>query len=112
MDLEHAIASTPEPPYTAVIFRSVRSDDSTGYASMADRMEQLAAEQPGYLGIESSSDGSTGLTVSYWDSEDAAAGWKQVAEHLAAQRLGIERWYADYVVRVATVQREYRKITP
>lgn len=108
MSTDARIAVTPAPPYTAVIFRSIRSDDTDGYADMAIEMEQLAAEQPGYLGIESSADRQTGLTVSYWASEDDAKAWKQVGEHLAAQRLGAERWYADYVVRVATVQRDYR----
>jgi heme-degrading monooxygenase HmoA len=35
-------------------------------------------------------------------------GWKQVAEHLEAQRLGRERWYESYDVVVATVDRSYR----
>lgn len=105
---ESPIANTPEPPYTAVIFRSIRSDDTDGYADMAIEMELLASEQAGYLGIESSADATTGLTVSYWASDDDAKAWKQVGEHLAAQRLGAQRWYADYVVRIATVHRDYR----
>lgn len=107
--MPESIASTPDPPYTAVIFRSVRSTDSAGYAAMAADMEQMAAQQPGYLGIESSGDDATGLTVSYWTTEEAAREWKAVGEHLAAQRIGAERWYTDYVVRVATVTREYRR---
>ncbi len=105
---ENLLASTPEPPYTAVIFRTVRSGDTGGYAAMAESMERLAAGQPGYLGIESSADQQTGITVSYWSSHDDARAWKTVAEHLAAQREGIDRWYADYAVRIATVEREYR----
>jgi heme-degrading monooxygenase HmoA len=102
-----AIASTPEPPYVAVIFTSVRTaDDEDGYAATAARMEELAAEQPGYLGIESARD-DLGITVSYWRTEADAQAWKQVAEHLAAQRLGRDRWYRSYRVRVATVEREY-----
>jgi len=100
------IASTPEPPYVAVVFTSLRTDGDHGYAAMTARMEQLAAEQPGYLGIESARD-KLGITVSYWVDEDAARAWKQVAEHLVAQRRGREAWYADYRVRVAVVQRDY-----
>jgi heme-degrading monooxygenase HmoA len=71
-------------------------------------MEQLAAEQPGYVGIESARDpDGFGLTVSYWASEAAAQDWKHVAEHLGAQYLGRDRWYQRYIVRVATVQRQY-----
>jgi heme-degrading monooxygenase HmoA len=100
------LASTPEPPYVAVVFTSLRTDGDHGYAAMTVRMEQLAAEQPGYLGIESARD-ELGITVSYWVDEDAAKAWKQVADHLVAQRRGREAWYADYRVRVAVVLRDY-----
>jgi heme-degrading monooxygenase HmoA len=101
------IAETPEPPYTAVIFTSTRTAGDNGYSRMLRRMETLAAEQPGYLGIESVKDGQSGITVSYWREESDAAAWKQVAEHLVAQQRGREVWYDDYQVRVATVGRDY-----
>ena len=50
-------AQTPEPPYTAVIFTSTRTAGDNGYGVMAARMEELAAQQPGYLGIDSARDG-------------------------------------------------------
>jgi heme-degrading monooxygenase HmoA len=103
------IAATPAPPYVAVIFTSQRTDDDdAGYAAMADEMERQAATQPGYLGIESArgADG-FGISVSYWRDEAAARAWKAVGDHLGAQRLGRERWYRSYRVRVAEVAREY-----
>ena len=102
-----SIAETPEPPYTAVIFTSTRTPGDNGYARMLDRMEDLAAEQPGYLGLESVKDGLSGITVSYWRDESDAAAWKQVAEHLVAQQRGQQVWYDAYRVRVATVGRDY-----
>ncbi|MFD1827058.1 antibiotic biosynthesis monooxygenase family protein [Mumia zhuanghuii] len=101
-----SIADTPEPPYTAVIFTSLRTDGDRGYAVMAARMDELAREQPGFLGIEAARDG-LGITVSYWRDDAAAARWKQVAGHLVAQQRGRDVWYEDYRVRVATVTREY-----
>ena len=100
------IATTPEPPYTAVIFTSLRTDGDRGYRAMAARMEALAAQQPGFLGIEAAREG-LGITVSYWSDEAAAAAWKQIAEHVVAQHRGRHAWYADYQVRVATVTRSY-----
>jgi heme-degrading monooxygenase HmoA len=98
----------PGPPYTAVIFTSERTDGDHGYAATADRMEELAARQPGYLGFEGARnpDG-FGVSVSYWRTTADARAWKQVAEHLVAQRRGTEDWYSSYTVRVATVEREY-----
>lgn len=105
------LAATPPPPYTAVIFTSVRAPggpaDDEAYAATAARMEELAAARPGYLGIESARSGDEGITVSYWRDAAAARAWKQVAEHLLAQRRGRAEWYATYRVRVATVERDY-----
>ena len=100
------IAATPPPPYVAVIFTSVRTDDDGGYAGMAAAMERLAREQPGYLGIEAAREG-VGITVSYWRDEASAQAWKEVGAHLVAQRRGREAWYRDYRVRVARVTRDY-----
>lgn len=100
--------TTPPPPYYAVVFSSQRTDGDHGYAAMADRMVELARQQPGFLGVESArgTDG-FGITVSYWASEADIAAWKQQTEHLAAQTLGRERWYAQYSLRVARVERAY-----
>jgi len=75
---------------------------------MAQAMEDLAAEQPGYLGFESArgADG-FGIAVSYWKDEAAIAAWKSNMAHLAAQRSGIETWYEHYDLRVARVERAY-----
>jgi len=101
------IARTPDPPYVAVVFTSLRTPGDDGYGATAARMEELAAQQPGYLGIESAREG-VGITVSYWATEDDARAWKRVAEHTVAQRTGRERWYREYTVRIAHVTREYR----
>ena len=108
--LVSGIAATPRPPYVAVIFTNLQADDVDldGYGETADRMEALAAAQPGYLGFETArTSGGTGISVSYWTDAARAAAWKAVAEHAEAQRLGRERWYASYRVRVAVVEREY-----
>jgi heme-degrading monooxygenase HmoA len=102
------IATTPKPPYIAVIFTSQRAGEDNEYAATARRMEELAREQPGYLGIESArgADG-FGITVSYWTTMEAVKNWKAVAEHMVAQRRGRDEWYRSYRTRVCTVEREY-----
>jgi heme-degrading monooxygenase HmoA len=82
---QNAIAETPAPPYYAVVFTSVRTEVHEGYAEMAAAMAELAARQPGYLGIESAREG-LGITVSYWRDLEAIAAWKRVVDHVAAQR--------------------------
>jgi heme-degrading monooxygenase HmoA len=101
------IARTPEPPYLAVIFSSQRTPGDQGYAAMAERMVELARMQPGFLGVESARDAEGfGITVSYWKDEASIAAWKAHAEHAVAQRLGRERWYGAFRLRVCRVERE------
>jgi heme-degrading monooxygenase HmoA len=111
------IADLP-PGAVAVIFHSIRRTDSDasggladadGYAAMAARMDALAAEQPGYLGVRSVRDGVEGITVSYWCDDASARAWKSVAEHAEAQARGRQDWYAEYDVIVAEVIRAYSR---
>jgi heme-degrading monooxygenase HmoA len=96
------------PPYYAVIFTSERKLGNDGYGQMAARMVELAATQPGFLGVESVRDAEgAGITVSYWDSTEAIAAWKRNSEHVEAQRRGRNEWYAAFHLRVCRVEREY-----
>ena len=101
-------AKTPKAPYYAVIFTSQRQGGDDGYGETADRMVELAATQPGYLGIEScrGADG-FGITVSYWESEAAIRDWRRNAEHALAREKGRTTWYEHYTLRVAKVERAY-----
>ena len=103
-------AKLPAPPYYAVIFSAVRTEGDDGYGEMADRMVELAAEQPGYLGVESTRDAEGfGITVSYWQDEASIAQWKKNGEHKLAQQFGHERWYEHFELRIAKVERAYGK---
>lgn len=106
------IADTPTTPYFAVIFTSVRTNDTAlsanskqenSYEKAAERMFELAAQQPGYLGVESAE----GMTISYWKSMEAIKKWKENAEHSEARKKGRTDWYAKFKVRIAKVERDY-----
>lgn len=104
-------ARLPAPPYHAVIFSNLRNgEDAAGYAAAAARMLALAAEQPGYLGVETvrGADG-FGITVSYWRDEAAIAGWRRHAAHVAVQAEGRAHWYEHFELRVAKVERAHGK---
>jgi heme-degrading monooxygenase HmoA len=108
--IDPVFARLPEPPYYAAIFSSRRTPGDQGYEAMAERMVELAALQPGFLGAESARDAQGfGITVSYWTSEEAIANWRRHAEHRVAQGQGRTQWYAHYEVRVARVERAWGK---
>jgi heme-degrading monooxygenase HmoA len=110
MSLDSRFAQTPKPPYYAVMFSSQRTEGDGGYDKMAERMVELAEQQPGFLGAESvrGPDG-FGITVSYWSSPEAISAWKAHIEHAAAQEMGKREWYKHYELRVAKVERAYGK---
>ncbi|MEO8000845.1 MAG: antibiotic biosynthesis monooxygenase, partial [Arenimonas sp.] len=82
--------------------------EEAGYGATADRMVELAAQQPGYLGVESVRDNDGfGITVSYWQTEEHILGWKRNAEHSLARERGRNEWYEHFELRIARVERAY-----
>src|SRR5687768_12523470 len=108
MSSPSTFADTPQPPYYAVVFTSLRTEGDEGYGEMAERMVTLASQQPGYLGVESTRgpDGK-GITVSYWKDLESIKAWKQQSEHRTAQQHGRKTWYSAYRVRICRVETEY-----
>ena len=100
------ISNTPEPPYYAVIFTSRRTAGDNGYAETAARMDELAKEQAGYLGIEAVRE-DLGITVSYWKDLESIRRWHENGEHRLAQIKGYETWYQSFKVRICRVEKEY-----
>jgi heme-degrading monooxygenase HmoA len=95
------------PFYYAVIFTSeLIENNALGYSEMAASMLELAKKQPGFLEFESARS-DIGISVSYWRDLESIRKWKQISEHLHAQRLGKENWYASYKIRIARVEKEY-----
>ena len=91
-----------------VIFRArVRQFDAE-YSAMAAQMRDLALSKFGCLNFSATTEGEQEIAVSYWPDEASIRAWKQHAEHLEAQQLGRERWYASYEVDIAEVKRSYR----
>jgi heme-degrading monooxygenase HmoA len=110
MSERSGFARLPAPPYYAVIFSSLRREEHAddGYAETAARMVELVQQQPGFLGAESTrSDDGFGITVAYFQSEDAIANWRRQAEHAAARERGRNEWYRHFELRVAKVERAY-----
>lgn len=90
--------------YYAAIFSSQRTPEEEGYRDMATRMIGLASHQPGFIGAESvAGEAGAAITISYWRSLEDIAAWRDHVMHKEAQRLGKERWYSTYRLRIAEV---------
>lgn len=99
------IANTPLAPYYAVIFTSILEEEHSDYAKTADRMLSLAKEMDGFLGVESARD-QLGITVSYWRDLKSIQKWREHSEHQMAKKMGKEKWYHSYALRIAKVEKQ------
>ena len=97
------IVDNLETPYYAVIFTTISSENTDGYREAAQRMEILAKQQKGFLGMESARS-EIGVTVSYWQTLAAISAWKNNMEHAAVRELGREKWYKKYQLRICKVE--------
>jgi heme-degrading monooxygenase HmoA len=93
-------------PYYAVIFTTSLTKNLADYEKTADRMEELAKLQEGYLGIESARS-NIGITVSYWKDLPSITKWKNNIEHTEARIIGRNKWYQQYQLRICKVERDY-----
>ncbi|WP_411810367.1 antibiotic biosynthesis monooxygenase [Bacillus glycinifermentans] len=91
------ISKTPEPPYDAVIFASVKADGDDGCRETAP--EDAEARRKAVR-----NEHGNGITVSYWESLEAIEKRKHHGERRQAKERGRNEWYADFAVRVTKVE--------
>ncbi len=97
------IVRTPEPPYYAVIFTSLRTTEERDYAETNAVLLRIASGIEGFLGEESARSG-LGVAVSYWASLEAIQEWRTQMDHVAAKARGRATWYTRYAVRICKVE--------
>jgi len=89
------------------IFRNrLNSGNREEYESWAARMDELVASMPGYISHKrfDAPDGER-VTIAEFESEEAQAAWRNHPEHVKAQRLGKEKFYAEYDLKVCELKR-------
>lgn len=91
----------------AVIFTAEFGEDLGGYEATLAQIRKLAAAQPGFIGIESVTEGRREITVSYWRSLEDIHAWKAHPDHRRAQEMGRRHWYRRYKVEVVAIERQY-----
>ncbi len=75
---------------------------------MAERMQALAKQQKGFLGLDSVRDAKgLGITISYWQTAEDIKTWKGNSEHQIAQEFGRSDWYSAYHIKICRVEREF-----
>ena len=96
----------PQPGCYAVIFVSQRTPGDQGYGAESAKMEAMARQQPGFIDVQSAraADGK-GITVVFFEHLEDSTNWGKNTEHRGAQAQGREKWYENYQIFHAKVER-------
>ena len=80
------------------------------YFELAAQLKQILVSQPGFISVErfqSLIDEEKLLSLSFWESEQAIAGWREQIDHIDAQKEGKEKLFKSYRIRVVKIERDY-----
>lgn len=82
-------------------------------ADLGTRMYGLAASMPGFLRYQdyAAADGEF-ITLVEFDTAEHLAAWREHPEHVAAQKLGREKYFSWYKIQVCELLREYEFPAP
>ncbi|GJL83798.1 MAG: antibiotic biosynthesis monooxygenase [marine bacterium B5-7] len=95
----------------AVIFEVIPNPDhKQAYLDEAAVLRPLLESIDGFISVErfsSLTDPTKILSLSFFESEEAVATWRNLVEHRSAQSKGRFKYFNDYRLRVASVLRDY-----
>jgi heme-degrading monooxygenase HmoA len=76
------------------------------YVALVDRMNELA-QAMGYISHKGFfADDGERVTIVEFEHEEGMRAWRTNPEHIAAQKLARQKYYAEYPVQVCTLDRE------
>jgi heme-degrading monooxygenase HmoA len=89
------------------VFRTrLRSENEAEYREWAARIHALAETMPGFISHKTfQADDGERVTIVEFESEEAQAAWRNHPEHSKAQRLGREKFYSEYELKVCELKR-------
>lgn len=92
------------------VFRSrLRREHEAEFHALEDKIAGLADTMPGLIGYKgfTAEDGER-CTIVEFDTPENLRAWREHPEHSKAQKLGRDRFYADYTLQVCESPRESR----
>jgi heme-degrading monooxygenase HmoA len=90
------------------VFRSrLRPGLREEYLALVARMNEIARTMPGYISHKGFfADDGERVTIVEFEHEEGLRAWRTHPEHVAAQKLGREKYYSEYSVQICEVRRE------
>lgn len=93
-----------------VVFRSrINPGNAEAFSPLAEKMHALAREMPGFISykVYLAEDGER-VSIHEWETVEHLHAWRDLPQHAEAQKLGRERFYAEYTSYVCDTPRESR----
>ena len=95
----------------AVLFEVIpKAEGKDEYLRLGAALKAELTKMPGFISVErftSLNEEGKLLSLSFWENEDAAAGWRKLINHRACQRSGRDSLFERYRIVAAAVVREY-----
>lgn len=95
----------------AVIFEvTPTSEGKAEYFKLGAALKEELQKMPGFISVErfaSVNNEGKFLSLSFWESEEAAAGWRNQVNHRQSQKMGHDKLFDNYRISVSEIVREY-----
>ena len=92
-----------------VIFKAKIHQLDPHYFILAKQLREKALTQFNCQKFEALTENNQEVTLSYWQSLDDIQNWRNDAEHLMAQQLGLSKWYQSIEIEICQIQKSYSK---
>lgn len=97
----------------AVLFEVIpKAEGKDEYLRSGAALKAELTKMAGFISVErfaSLNEEGKLLSLSFWENEEAAAGWRKLINHRACQRCGRDSLFERYRIVAAAVVREYGK---
>lgn len=95
----------------AVIFEVTPTiEGKAEYFKLGAALKDELQKMPGFISVErfaSMNNEGKFLSLSFWENEQAAAGWRRQMNHRASQKKGRDALFVDYRISAGEIVREY-----
>lgn len=92
-----------------VIFRAEIAELDDEYLSLAPKLRNEAIQNFGCFEFFSVSESGYEVAISYWNSQEDIAKWREHNLHKYAQDMGYKKWYSTVRVEIANIVRSYSR---
>ncbi|MDX2470712.1 MAG: antibiotic biosynthesis monooxygenase [SAR324 cluster bacterium] len=69
------------PYYLTIVTTEISDHDPEGYKAYRKELSEIMSEQPGFKGAEAVVEGTTTISLVYWETQEAMSAWGSAPAH-------------------------------